>query len=90
MTVTTIIIHNAPCQSDNKAWPALRFAGAALGEDMHVRVHLLDEGVRLGRRGRRQSGRIDWRTHRMRTGTACLRHGRRRLRDARSRSIAGY
>lgn len=26
----TIIIQNAPYQSDNKAWHALRFAGAAL------------------------------------------------------------
>lgn len=46
----TIIIQNAPYQSDNKAWHALRFAGAALAEDMNVRVHLLDEGVRVGER----------------------------------------
>ncbi len=46
----TIIIQNAPYQSDNKAWHALRFAGAALTEDMEVRVHLLDEGVRVGQR----------------------------------------
>ncbi|MBI5040737.1 MAG: DsrE family protein [Gammaproteobacteria bacterium] len=46
----TIIIQNAPYQSDNKAWHALRFAGAALAEDMTVRVHLLDEGVRVGER----------------------------------------
>jgi sulfur relay (sulfurtransferase) complex TusBCD TusD component (DsrE family) len=44
----TIIIQNAPYQPDNKAWHALRFAGAALAEDMNVRVHLLDEGVRVG------------------------------------------
>lgn len=47
----TIIIQNAPYQTDNKAWHALRFAGAALAEDMAVRVHLLDDGVRVGRRG---------------------------------------
>jgi len=47
----TIIIQNAPYRSDNKAWHALRFAGAALAEDMSVRVHLLDDGVRVGRRG---------------------------------------
>lgn len=46
----TIVIQNAPYQPDNKAWHALRFAGAALAEDMNVRVHLLDEGVRVGER----------------------------------------
>ena len=29
----------------------LRLAGAALAEDMNVQVHLLDEGVKIGRRG---------------------------------------
>lgn len=48
MKTITIIIQNAPYQSDNKAWHALRFAGAALAEDMTVNVHLLDEGVRVG------------------------------------------
>jgi sulfur relay (sulfurtransferase) complex TusBCD TusD component (DsrE family) len=47
----TIIIQNAPYQPDNKAWHALRFAGAALTEDLGVRVHLLDNGVQVGRRG---------------------------------------
>jgi sulfur relay (sulfurtransferase) complex TusBCD TusD component (DsrE family) len=47
----TIIIQNAPYQPDNKAWHALRFAGAALAEDLTVRVHLLDNGVQVGRRG---------------------------------------
>jgi len=51
MATVTIIIQNAPYQSDNKAWHALRFAGAALGEDMDVRVHLLDNGVQVGRKG---------------------------------------
>ena len=37
--------------TDNKAWNALRFAGAALTQDMQVRVHLLDAGVGVGRRG---------------------------------------
>lgn len=46
----TIIIQNPPYKSDNKAWHALRFAGAALTEDMNVRVHLLDDGVQVGRR----------------------------------------
>lgn len=52
MLVKTIIIviQAAPYQKDNKAWHALRFAGAALAEDMNVRVHLLDEGVRVGER----------------------------------------
>jgi sulfur relay (sulfurtransferase) complex TusBCD TusD component (DsrE family) len=47
----TIIIQNAPYQPDNKAWHALRFAGAALAEDLNVRLHLLDNGVQVGRRG---------------------------------------
>ncbi len=47
----TLIIQNAPYRVDNKAWHALRFAGAALAEDMTVRVHLLDDGVNVGRRG---------------------------------------
>lgn len=51
MSIVTIVIQNAPYQSDNKAWHALRFAGAALTEDMDVRVHLLDEGVKVGIRG---------------------------------------
>ena len=46
----TIVIQNAPYKGDNKAWHALRFAGAALAEDMKVRVHLLDDGVQLARR----------------------------------------
>jgi sulfur relay (sulfurtransferase) complex TusBCD TusD component (DsrE family) len=47
MSIVTIIIQHAPYQSDHKAWDALRFAGAALTEDMTVRVHLLDQGVKL-------------------------------------------
>ncbi|HEB87510.1 MAG TPA: hypothetical protein ENI68_10920 [Gammaproteobacteria bacterium] len=50
MSTVTIVIQNAPYQSNNKAWHALRFAGAALIEDMDVRVHLLDDGVEVGRR----------------------------------------
>lgn len=46
----TVIIQNAPYRGDNKAWHALRFAGAALAEDMRVRVHLLDDGTQLARR----------------------------------------
>ncbi len=47
----TIVIQNAPYKGDNKAWHALRLAGAALAEDMKVRVHLLDDGAALARRG---------------------------------------
>jgi len=50
MSTITIVIQNAPYQADNKAWHALRFAGAALAEGMTVQVHLLDNGVELGRR----------------------------------------
>jgi len=55
MSTVTIIIQNAPYQKDNKAWHALRFAGAALAEDMTVRVHLLDEGIHVGRKGHKAS-----------------------------------
>jgi len=48
MNTVTIVIQNAPYKSNNKAWHALRFAGAALTEDMNVRVHLLDDGVEVG------------------------------------------
>lgn len=51
MKTITIIIQNAPYRSDSKAWHALRLAGAALAEDLAVRVHLLDDGVQVGRRG---------------------------------------
>lgn len=51
MSTVTIVIQNAPYQSDNKAWHALRFAGAALADDMTVQVHLLDDGVEVGRKG---------------------------------------
>jgi len=50
MSMLTIVIQDAPYQAGNKAWNALRFAGAALTEDMNVRVHLLDHGVEVGRR----------------------------------------
>ena len=46
-----IIIQNAPYRSDNKAWHALRLAGACLAQNMAVRVHLLDDGAEVGRRG---------------------------------------
>ena len=49
MTTIIIVIQNAPYRENNKAWHALRFAGAALPEDMSVRVHLLDDGVEVGR-----------------------------------------
>jgi tRNA 2-thiouridine synthesizing protein D len=51
MTTVTIVIQNSPYKENKKAWHALRFAGAALADDMSVRVHLLDGGVEVGRRG---------------------------------------
>jgi tRNA 2-thiouridine synthesizing protein D len=50
MSTVTIVIQNAPYKEGNKAWHALRFAGAALVEDMNVQVHLLDDGVEVGRK----------------------------------------
>jgi len=56
----TIVIQNAPYKGDNKAWHALRFAGAALAEDMKVRVHLLDDATQLARHGQPvPSGAVD-------------------------------
>lgn len=49
----TIIIQNPPYKGDNKAWHALRFAGASLAEGMNVHVHLLDDGVEVGKRGQK-------------------------------------
>ena len=46
--IVTIIIQNPPYKEDNKAWHALRFAGAALTQGMDVKVHLLDDGVQVG------------------------------------------
>lgn len=51
MSTVTIVIQDAPYQENNKAWHALRFAGAALTEDLNVRENLLDEGVKIGIRG---------------------------------------
>jgi len=51
MSTVTVVIQNAPYEDNNKAWHALRFAGAALASGMDVRVHLLDDGVEVGRRG---------------------------------------
>jgi len=56
MSTVTIVIQDAPYHDNNKAWHALRFAGAALTEDMTVRVHLLDEGVKVGLRGQHALG----------------------------------
>jgi sulfur relay (sulfurtransferase) complex TusBCD TusD component (DsrE family) len=46
-----VIIQNAPYRAGKKAWHALRLAGACHVQDMAVRVHLLDDGAEVGRRG---------------------------------------
>jgi sulfur relay (sulfurtransferase) complex TusBCD TusD component (DsrE family) len=51
MGTLTLIVQEAPDNPGNKAWHALRLAGAALVTDMKVRVFLLEQGVQLGRRG---------------------------------------
>ena len=81
----TIVIQNAPYQPGNKAWHALRFAGAALTEDMKVRVHLLDDGVQLARRdqvapaGATDLGKLLAGTDGVRARGACLRHVAQRV-----------
>ena len=52
VTTVTVVIQNASYETDNRAWHALRFAGAALTEEMNMRVHLLDDGVEVGRKNR--------------------------------------
>ncbi|MBI3570934.1 MAG: YeeE/YedE family protein, partial [Gammaproteobacteria bacterium] len=49
----TIVIQNPPYKGDNKAWHGLRFAGASIAEGMNVHVHLLDDGVEVGKRGQK-------------------------------------
>lgn len=50
MSNVVVIIQSAPYGADNRAWDGLRFAGAALTEDLPVRVHLLDAAVRVAAR----------------------------------------
>lgn len=50
MSSVVVIIQSAPYGGGNRAWDGLRFAGAALTEDLPVRVHLLDEAVRVAAR----------------------------------------
>lgn len=46
MSTVTVIIQNAPYQSDNKAWHALRFAGAARRRSEPGGIHCRADGVR--------------------------------------------
>ena len=48
MLTVTIVIQNALYKADNKAWHALRFAGAALVEDMVNLEELLAELIECG------------------------------------------
>jgi sulfur relay (sulfurtransferase) complex TusBCD TusD component (DsrE family) len=51
MTTLTVIIQEPPYVVGNKAWHALRLAGASMVEGMTVQVFLLEKGVELARRG---------------------------------------
>ncbi len=51
METLTIVLQEAPYLEGNKAWHALRLAGAAMAEDMTVRLFLLEKGVEVARRG---------------------------------------
>jgi tRNA 2-thiouridine synthesizing protein D len=53
MTTLTIIIQDPPYAEGNKAWHALRLAGASMVEGMAVQVSLLEQGVEIARRGQR-------------------------------------
>ena len=45
-----VIIIQSKAYIDNKAWDAIRFAGAALVEDLEVRVHLLGDAAEIARK----------------------------------------
>ena len=49
MKTVTIIIQEAPYLKNNKAWNALRFAGAALAGGNKIRIFLLERGIELAR-----------------------------------------
>lgn len=53
MTTVTVVIQNAPYNSDSKASDAVRFALAALVQSMSVRVFLLGDGVKVGLKGQK-------------------------------------
>jgi sulfur relay (sulfurtransferase) complex TusBCD TusD component (DsrE family) len=50
MGAITLIIQDPPYRPGDKAWHALRFAGAALADSSAVRVFLLGDGVLGARR----------------------------------------
>ena len=45
-----IIIIQSEAYVDSKAWDAIRFAGAALVEDIEVRIHLLGAAAEIARK----------------------------------------
>jgi sulfur relay (sulfurtransferase) complex TusBCD TusD component (DsrE family) len=50
MSALTLIIQDPPYRPGDKAWHALRFAGAALADGSEVRVFFLGDGVVGARR----------------------------------------
>ena len=46
METLTIVLQEAPYLEGNKAWHALRLAGASLADGLTVRLFLLEKGVR--------------------------------------------
>ena len=46
----TLIVQTPPFGQGNRAYDALRLAGACLADAMEVRVHLLDVGVEVARK----------------------------------------
>ena len=53
MGTLTIVLRHPPYVAGSPVGEALRLAGAALAEDLRVRLHLLDAAVELARRGHR-------------------------------------
>lgn len=52
METLTIVLQEPPYTENNRAWHALRLAGASMAEGMAVRLFLLEKGVEIARRGR--------------------------------------
>ena len=51
METLTLIVQEAPYTESNRAWHALRLAGASMADGMKVRLFLLEKGVEVARRG---------------------------------------
>ena len=56
MQTITIIINELPYEND-KAWNALRLASELLGQDIRVKIFLLEDGVDVGKENQEAKGK---------------------------------